>query len=142
MNRIQEEHYELISKIFKVLDFEPGDADKELGTRGYTLYKKSGLSFGVKYNSKSKSLNISVGAGHSYNLYYYKEKINERCRKTQVIDEAEYFQQELIRKLIITRKQLIEIENLMEDFNLPINIHIGLYEDGCYSESHFYEDDY
>lgn len=132
MDRIQNEHYKLISDMFKVLKFEPGDADKELGTRGYNLYKKSGLSFGVKHNSKSKSLNISVGGGHSYNLYYYKEKMNERCIGTQVISEAEYFQQELMRNLVLTREQLIELERLMGDFNLPINIHIGLYEEGCF----------
>lgn len=131
MDRTELKHYKLVSDIFKVLNFEPGDAEKELGTRGYNLYKKSALAFSVKHNSKSKSLSVSVGGGHSYNLYYYKEKSNDKCLSTQVLDEEEYFQQSIVRNLVLTRDQLYDIENLMQEFDGAINIHIGLYEDGC-----------
>lgn len=132
MDRLEKKHYKLVSDIFKVLNFEPGDASNEMGTRVYGLFKNSGLTFGVKHNSKSKSLSVGVGGFPSYNLYYYKEKSNEKCSKSEVISESEYFQQSILRNLVLTREQLFELEHLMNEFDGMINVSIGLYEEGCF----------
>jgi hypothetical protein len=132
MDRLENKHYKLVSDIFKVLNFEPGDASNEMGTRVYGLFKKSGLAFGVKHNSKCKSLSVAVGGFPSYSLYYYREKSNEKCSKSGVISESEYFQQSILRNLVLTREQLFELEKLMNEFDGIIYISIGLYEDGCF----------